>query len=516
MKTIERKNNKVLSMVIAAVLGITVFCIPAASFATDGDEAGVGKQVTENTAESWRYHNGELIVDTENQESSEGRMTSKGASHEAWSESNGKFYSSNGKVIEGAIRKGIDVSAWQDVIDWEKVKASGISFAIIRCGYGKNITKYDDSKWERNVSECERLGIPYGVYIYSHAGSLDYADSEAEHVLRLLEGHTPAYPVYYDLEDDDVKSAGRTTIIKIAKRFCSKIENSGYTAGIYANLNWWKKYLNDSSLDKYEKWVAQWSSTCDYDKEYRLWQCTSKGKVSGIDGNVDLNFEFDLGDGFDPNQTQSQSPTAIKGWEKNSNGQYVLVRNNGQIVKSKWVTINGKKYYADSNGVRTTGYKKIDSYYYLFDSNGVMKTGDVIYKSKQYELGSNGKSTRYNVKTDKYLNYRTGPSTKYKIKGTYEKSKTVSIIRTSDGWGQMRNGYWIKLSYTSKIMNYPVAVPYKVKTKSALNGRSGPSTSYAVKHTYKKGTTLKIVRVKNGWGKTESGCWVLLRHTKRK
>lgn len=520
METNKRKKHKALSMVTAAVLAVTVFCIPAGSFADTEDDITGSGQMTEQQADSWRYHNGELLEETEIQkeagdlqESSDGAMTSKSASHAAWSESNGKFYSSNGKVIEGAIRKGVDVSAWQDNINWEKVKAAGIDFAIIRCGYSGNYTKYDDSKWERNVSECERLGIPYGVYLYSYADSLSDADSEAKHVLRLLKGHTPQYPVYYDLEDSQTAKAGKSKITKIANRFCTIIEDNGYTAGIYANLNWWTTYLTDSSLDKYEKWVAQYYSKCNYNKTYRIWQCTSSGKVSGISGNVDLNFEFDLGDGFDP--YKKHSPQDIKGWIKNSSGKYVLVRYNGQIVKSKWVTIKGKKYYANSSGVRTTGYKKIGSYYYLFDSNGVLKTGDVIYKGKQYELGSSGKSTLYNVKTASYLNYRTGPSTKYKIKGMYKSSRTVSIIRESNGWGKMRNGYWIKLSYTSKITKYPVKVPYKVKTTSTIKGRKGPSTSYSVKHTYKKGTSLSIVRVKNGWGKTKGGYWIMLKYTKR-
>ena len=525
MKQINRqKNHHIVSFITAAMLATTVFSIPAAGFADTATETSEVPQMVEQQADSWRYENGELIDETEIQEDAGdltqgagGDMTAKTASHPAWSESNGKFYSSNGKVIEGAIRKGVDVSAWQDDINWEKVKASGIDFAIIRCGYSSNYTKYDDKKWARNVSECERLGIPYGVYIYSYADSLADAESEARHVLRLLKGHTPAYPIYYDLEDRTTLKAGKTAITKIANKFCSMIESNGYTAGIYANLNWWNNYLTDSSLNKYEKWVAQYYYKCSYTKKYRIWQCTSSGTVPGIDGKVDLNFEFNLGDGFDPYNTGDAqlSPYAIKGWVKNSKGQYVLVRYNGQIVKSKWVTLNGKKYYANSSGVRTTGYKKIGYYYYLFDSYGVLKTGDVVYNGRQYELGTNGRSTLYNVKTARYLNYRTGPSTKYTLKGTYKSSRIVPVIREYNGWGKMRNGYWIKLSYTSRVTKYPVVVPYKVKTTCSLNGRTGPSSGYSVKYTYKKGTLLSIERVKNGWGKTKSGHWVLLRYTKR-
>ena len=92
----------------------------------------------------------------------------------------------NGDIIQGAEKKGIDVSQWQGKIDWAKVKADGIEYAVIRCGYGSNLTYYDDTYWEYNVSECERLGIPYGVYLYSYADSTADARSEAEHTICLL------------------------------------------------------------------------------------------------------------------------------------------------------------------------------------------------------------------------------------------------------------------------------------------------------------------------------------------
>ena len=94
----------------------------------------------------------------------------------------------------------IDVSEHQKTIDWNKVKPK-IDGAIIRCGYGDNIKSQDDKYWHRNVSECERLGIPFGVYLYSYAANDAQAKSEAEHALRLLKGHKLSYPVYIDFEE---------------------------------------------------------------------------------------------------------------------------------------------------------------------------------------------------------------------------------------------------------------------------------------------------------------------------
>ena len=243
----------------------------------------------EREASSWRFSNGYLI----DHEDTNAKFR---ASFVPWSKVNGQFISSDGSIIEGAINKGIDVSKYQGKIDWNQVKSSDVDFVIIRCGYGSNYTYQDDDYWEYNVSECERLGIPYGVYLYSYANNATKARSEAQHVLRLLEGHKPSYPVYYDLEDDIVSASGKNNIINFANIFCSTIESYGYKAGIYANLNWWNNKLNDDSLEKYEKWVAQWNSKCTYDGDFRLWQCTSNGMVPGINGRVDINFEFFMSD----------------------------------------------------------------------------------------------------------------------------------------------------------------------------------------------------------------------------
>lgn len=237
-----------------------------------------------NNANSWRYQNGENISVY-----SRARTVN---SPNAWKKVNGSFVNSQGTPIAGATKKGMDIGYSQGKINWEKVKNSDIDFVIIECGYGNNQTNQDDKYWEYNVSECERLGIPYGVYLYSYAKNTTMASSEADHVLRLLKGHKPTYPVYLDMEDDSTIKAGKTTLGNIAKTFCDKISNAGYKPGIYANLNWWSNYLTSSVFNNssWSKWVAQYNITCDYQGTYDIWQSTSVGKVDGVSGNVDLNF----------------------------------------------------------------------------------------------------------------------------------------------------------------------------------------------------------------------------------
>ena len=181
------------------------------------------------------------------------------------------------------MKKLIDVSEWQGKIDWEKVKPQ-IDGAILRCGYGSDLEKYDDAQFKRNADECTRLGIPFGVYIYSYAKTEEKARSEAAHVLRLVKGYKLSYPVYLDLEENGTQ----TGAIERAKIFGDVIEKAGYWCGVYANLNWWNNYLK--GLDRFTKWVAQYNTKCDYKGSHLdIWQYTSQGKVDGIKGNVDMN-----------------------------------------------------------------------------------------------------------------------------------------------------------------------------------------------------------------------------------
>lgn len=239
----------------------------------------------EKEANSWRYKEGKPIQGKEKRSITERRS-------DAWSEQNGSFVNDRGEVIKGAVKKGIDVSEWQGDIDWNSVKNSDVDFAIVRCGYAGNYSKYDDFKWKQNADACTRLGIPFGTYLYSYATSVEDARSEAEHVLRLVEGYDLSYPIYYDMEDSSTVGVGKQKLAEIAKTFCDIISAHGYEVGVYANKYWWTTYLTDPVFEQWEHWVAQYNSVCTYNGDYRIWQCASDGKVPGINGNVDINFEF--------------------------------------------------------------------------------------------------------------------------------------------------------------------------------------------------------------------------------
>lgn len=233
-------------------------------------------------ANSFRYENGRAIVEAE---------PFADIYPNAWKKISGRYRSSNGAIIQDAVARGIDVSHNQGVIDWQKVKADGIDFAIIRCGYGTNQLNQDDSQWLNNVLECEKYGIPYGAYLYSYADTVAKAKSEAAHVLRLVRGHKITYPIYYDLEDNSILShTSAKKRKKIIETFTGIIRKAGYSVGVFAPKIWFEKELPEASFNNCDKWVAHWNTKCTYQGSYQMWQSTNRGTVAGVNGAVDIDF----------------------------------------------------------------------------------------------------------------------------------------------------------------------------------------------------------------------------------
>lgn len=223
-------------------------------------------------------------------------------------------------------KKGIDVSEFQGKIDWEKVKNDGIEFAILRCGYGRNFSNQDDVEYERNANECERLGIPYGVYLMSYANTVEKARSEAKHVLRLIEGRKISLGVWHDIEDNGTSGAiNKETLTNIINTFCNTIKNAGYKVGVYANLNWLENKIEKTIKDNYDIWVAQYYSKCEYEGKYIMWQHTSSGKVNGISTNVDMNILYEdlpVINNNDNNNSKTNNSEIVKSLQKALNKDY--------------------------------------------------------------------------------------------------------------------------------------------------------------------------------------------------
>lgn len=193
-----------------------------------------------------------------------------------------------------STKTGIDVSEHNGVLDWAKVKATGVEFAILRSGYGK---KAVDGQFAANLRGAEANGVPYGVYHYSYALTQDDAKREAELALQLLDGKRPAYPVWFDMEDADGYKAKRMTLTKaaitgICKTFVEAVQAAGYTCGVYANKHWLETYIDVAQLGGCPIWLAQWASKPTWTGSYDLWQYTDSGKLAGLSGSFDMNMAY--------------------------------------------------------------------------------------------------------------------------------------------------------------------------------------------------------------------------------
>lgn len=191
--------------------------------------------------------------------------------------------------------KGLDVSRFQGEVDWERVKAAGYRFAMLRAGYGDSTV---DEQFRRNASECNRIGLPIGAYWFCYAATTENAAKEADSCIRTVSGYRLDYPVCYDIEQagaDYVEKLGISFTPALArelvKSFCNRVESKGYFAMFYSNQSFFNAYLGTALAKRYAFWYARYTDTFD-GTDCGIWQYTSAGRVPGISGNVDLDLAY--------------------------------------------------------------------------------------------------------------------------------------------------------------------------------------------------------------------------------
>ncbi len=199
------------------------------------------------------------------------------------------------QFANGSAKLGIDVSKWNQEIDWEAVKEEGVEFAIIRCGYrgASSGALVIDPRYEENIQGAIDAGIPVGVYFFTQALDEVEAVEEASMVIRLIEAYDVDYPVFLDSESagGSGRADGLTAKERTAahKAFLETVSAAGYETGVYASRNWLYDRINMTDLSEYKTWLAEYAEVPAYEGYYDMWQYTSKGKVNGISTNVDLN-----------------------------------------------------------------------------------------------------------------------------------------------------------------------------------------------------------------------------------
>lgn len=199
------------------------------------------------------------------------------------------------QFANGSAKLGIDVSKWNQEIDWAAVKEEGVEFAIIRCGYrgASSGALVIDPRYEENIQGAIDAGIPVGVYFFTQALDEVEAVEEASMVIRLIEAYDVDYPVFLDSESagGSGRADGLTAKERTAahKAFLETISAAGYETGVYASRNWLYDRINMTDLSEYKTWLAEYAEVPAYEGYYDMWQYTSKGTVNGISTNVDLN-----------------------------------------------------------------------------------------------------------------------------------------------------------------------------------------------------------------------------------
>lgn len=324
----------------------------------------------------------------------------------------------------------IDVSEWQGDIDWAKAKADGVEGAIIRLGYGEGNNA--DKKAQRNISECKRLGIPFGIYWYSYADTPALAKEEGADVVAKLKqfGVNPsdlAYPVYYDLEkwtwEGHQPPTDPNVYNNIVNNWYSALQSAGYkNLGVYSYTSYLQGPLNHADIYAKTTWVAQYGARMGFDSfptNSRGWQYTSTGKVDGISGNVDMN---------------------AFGNKEYANGGH-------------WVTKNDQKYWRDSDGSLARSkeiYDPESNAWYWIDSDGTMAHDKDVY------LRSNGgKWVRYdsNGHMVKGEDYRYGGWYYFDVT-TGAMAKGISYVPSNGGKEVCYDRVTGKMLYGEQYVDY--------------------------------------------------------------
>ena len=330
-----------------------------------------------------------------------------------YSRVDGAYRMMDGTAIDGVVARGVDVSHWKGAIDWNAVASDDIQFVMLGTTYNKDV----DPNFRTNASGAAAAGLKVGAYLYSYATTPEMASAEADFVLDLIKDYPISYPVAFDAESSALGTLSPQQISEIINTFCKKIENAGYYPMVYAN-DYWLANKIDLSMMHYDVWVARYEVKHVYANPV-MWQATQTGSVNGINGNVDIDFQYKDFSSLIPasrwrtigGQTyyyqdyvmqkdawiqdgtgwfyMGSDSQAMKGWQK-INGQFYYLDSESGRMASGWLKQGEYWYYLGSSGAMKTGWVNVDESFYLLDENGVMQTGWYTAGDDDYYLSPSG------------------------------------------------------------------------------------------------------------------------------
>jgi GH25 family lysozyme M1 (1,4-beta-N-acetylmuramidase) len=365
--------------------------------------------------------------------------------------SNGNYEMIDGSDITGVITRGIDVSRWQNEIDWALVAGDDVTFAMI----GTRSRGEVDPQFINNATGAASNGIRIGAYIYSLATNVAEAEAEADFIIDLVKDYPISFPIAYDVEDNATQgSLAKDELTAIIRAFFTKVEAAGYYPILYANEYWLANHLDMDALSDVDVWVARYNTMYTWEDPV-MWQATSSGSVDGISTNVDINFLYK--DYFTTIPTTlwrliggrwyyyQNSIMQKDTWIHDGKNFYYMNESGNPYVG--WLEKNGKKYYldADMSGAMITGWRQFSGVWKYFNVSGDMAIGWVYDGSTWYYMDKNGDmSTGWlsTVDAKYYLNKSGAMATGFnKIDGSYYYFDLSSGAMYTKAW-VLNEGTW--------------------------------------------------------------------------
>ncbi len=433
----------------------------------------------------------------------------------------GLVYTHAAQLSDSGIVHGIDVSKWQADIDWKKVKAAGVKFVFIRCGYtalSKNFAMYEDEYFKQNIQGAYDAGIQVGVYFFSNSKTVSEAQKEAQKTLELIDEYSDmiTLPVVYDFEafSQAYRAYGlpKAQVTQNTIAYADIIQDAGYTPMYYGSPSFLSSSFDVSSLTNYDCWLANYTTKTAYTGDYAYWQYSSTGQVDGVAGNVDCNFYYsgqyeslddpeDLEEGLGPVTgmvMSDHSGTSITiQWEQLEEADgYKIYRSKsyGGVYKQIRV-INGNEVteYTDTGVMESEGRQ----YYYkavpfVLDEDNNLKYGQEsdILTAYTERLHS------FRLKTKANLNLREQAGTEYASVGVVPAGTGLPFYKFTLSADDKK---WYKVTYKKNGTSYTGYLAgsyvniytYGITSKN-VNMRSGAGLSYKVKRVVPQGTKVTI------------------------
>ncbi len=411
-------------------------------------------------------------------------------------------------VFQGKnIYHGIDVSKHQGEIDWPKVKAAGVDFAIVRMGFRgyANGTLATDMRFKENVQGALDAGLKVGVYFFTEAISVDEAVAEAQYVINAISPYNITMPVAIDWESNAAASDGGRKITAgltkeqntlICSVFCDVVKSAGYTPMVYANKSDFSNRLDGAALsEKYEIWLARYNTIAEFANPYSFWQysagsATNTGTVDGISGNVDLNFWYTSGTIDSPTFTHSSTNSAIVATPEPEKEEIGSIENLTATAASKNITLawdevsNAEGYEIRRKDTYNGSYKKVNTITgketTSWKNTKLSKKHEYYYKVRAYRKTNGEKEYSEYVK----LTAATKPSNQVAIapktlkltkKPAKNAKKLVTVSKGTSlhylGQTHLKNGKkFLHVQYITTTKTYDGYLPVKSSLKYYTRG----------------------------------------------